>query len=64
MEKIGLPMPVLRTPTVDPGEEFTAHGEDSLLDTFDRRARDLRISLTDFCNLRCKIGRASCRERV
>lgn len=53
MEKIGLPMPVLRTPTVDPGEEFTAHSEDSLLDTFDRRARDLRISLTDFCNLRC-----------
>jgi hypothetical protein len=53
MEKIGLPMPVLRTPTVDPGEEFTAHSEDALLDTFDRRARDLRISLTDFCNLRC-----------
>ncbi|SDT19272.1 cyclic pyranopterin monophosphate synthase subunit MoaA [Brevibacterium sandarakinum] len=53
MRKISLPTPMLRTPTVDPGEEFTAHQEDSLLDTFDRRARDLRISLTDFCNLRC-----------
>src|SRR5699024_12571269 len=40
-------------PTVDPGEAFTAHNEDSLLDTFGRRARDLRVSLTDFCNLRC-----------
>lgn len=49
----GLPTPVLRTPTVDPGQEFTAHKEDSLLDTYGRRARDLRISLTDFCNLRC-----------
>ena len=53
MSTIGLPMPVMRTPTVDPGEAFTAHNEDSLLDTFGRRARDLRISLTDFCNLRC-----------
>ncbi|GAA1844208.1 GTP 3',8-cyclase MoaA [Brevibacterium marinum] len=53
MRKISLPTPVLRTPTVDPGETFTGHQEDSLLDTFDRRARDLRISLTDFCNLRC-----------
>lgn len=53
MQKISLPTPMLRTPTVDPGETFTAHQEDSLLDTFDRRARDLRISLTDFCNLRC-----------
>ena len=53
MRKISLPTPMLRTPTVDPGETFTAHQEDSLLDTFDRRARDLRISLTDFCNLRC-----------
>ncbi|MDN5806136.1 MAG: GTP 3',8-cyclase MoaA [Brevibacterium sp.] len=53
MQKISLPTPVLRTPTVDPGETFTAHQEDSLLDTFGRRARDLRISLTDFCNLRC-----------
>lgn len=38
---------------MDPGETFTAHQEDSLLDTFGRRARDMRISLTDFCNLRC-----------
>lgn len=53
MRKISLPTPVLRTPTVDPGEKFDAHTEDSLLDTFGRRARDLRISLTDFCNLRC-----------
>ncbi|MCD1284745.1 MULTISPECIES: GTP 3',8-cyclase MoaA [unclassified Brevibacterium] len=53
MRKISLPMPVLRTPTVDPGDSFTAHNEDSLLDTFGRRARDMRISLTDFCNLRC-----------
>ena len=53
MSTIGLPMPVMRTPTVDPGEAFTAHNEDSLLDTFGRRARDLRVSLTDFCNLRC-----------
>ncbi|MCF2574407.1 GTP 3',8-cyclase MoaA [Brevibacterium sp. UCMA 11754] len=53
MRKISLPTPVLRTPTVDPGETFTAHQEDSLLDTFGRRARDMRISLTDFCNLRC-----------
>lgn len=53
MRKISLPTPVLRTPTVDPGETFTAHQEDSLLDTFGRRARDMRVSLTDFCNLRC-----------
>lgn len=53
MRKISLPMPVLRTPTVDPGESFTAHSEDSLLDTFGRRAHDMRVSLTDFCNLRC-----------
>src|SRR5690625_7528576 len=53
MSTIGLPMPVMRTPTVDPGEAFSAHNEDSLLDTFGRRARDLRVSLTDFCNLRC-----------
>ena len=53
MRKISLPTPVLRTPTVDPGESFTAHQEDSLLDTFGRRARDMRVSLTDFCNLRC-----------
>ena len=53
MTTIGLPRPMVRTPTVDPGEAFTAHNEDSLLDTFGRRARDLRVSLTDFCNLRC-----------
>lgn len=53
MQKISLPMPVRRTPTLDPGDSFTAHEEDSLLDTYGRRARDLRISLTDFCNLRC-----------
>ena len=28
-------------------------GEPGLLDTFGRRARDLRVSLTDRCNLRC-----------
>ena len=53
MRKVSLPTPVLRTPTLDPGTTFTGHAEDSLLDTFGRRARDLRISLTDFCNLRC-----------
>lgn len=53
MRKVSLPTPVLRTPTLDPGTTFTEHAEDSLLDTFGRRARDLRISLTDFCNLRC-----------
>ncbi|RBP64193.1 cyclic pyranopterin monophosphate synthase subunit MoaA [Brevibacterium sanguinis] len=53
MGRISLPTPVPRTPTVDPGATFTAHREDSLLDTFGRRARDLRVSLTDFCNLRC-----------
>ena len=53
MRKTSLPTPVLRTPTLDPGTAFTGHSEDSLLDTFGRRARDLRISLTDFCNLRC-----------
>lgn len=53
MGTIGLPTPMVRTPTLDPGTSFTAHSEESLLDTFGRRARDLRISLTDFCNLRC-----------
>ncbi|WP_309131789.1 GTP 3',8-cyclase MoaA [Brevibacterium sp.] len=53
MGRISLPTPMPRTPTVDPGDAFTAHQEDSLLDTFGRRARDLRVSLTDFCNLRC-----------
>ena len=28
-------------------------GEPVLIDTFDRIARDLRVSLTDRCNLRC-----------
>ncbi len=39
-----LPMPRLRTPAPTSG---------ALVDTFGRVARDLRVSLTDRCNLRC-----------
>ncbi len=41
---IDLPMPSVRTPAPTTG---------GLVDTFGRVARDLRVSLTDRCNLRC-----------
>jgi GTP 3',8-cyclase len=46
---LGLPM-VRRDPDRPP-EEMPRHGP--LLDTFGRAATDLRVSLTDRCNLRC-----------
>lgn len=49
MTSIGLGMPTL------PGRASRPRpaGETGLVDTFGRRARDLRVSLTDRCNLRC-----------
>ena len=50
MTTVALGMPAL--PDVRSGPPRPA-GETGLLDTYGRRARDLRVSLTDRCNLRC-----------
>jgi GTP 3',8-cyclase len=44
-----LPVPALRTRTA----EVAASGPTALTDRYGRTARDLRVSLTDRCNLRC-----------
>lgn len=50
MTTVGLGIPTL--PSRSPAEPRPA-GEPGLVDRFGRRARDLRVSLTDRCNLRC-----------
>ncbi|BBZ30331.1 GTP 3',8-cyclase [Mycolicibacterium madagascariense] len=50
MTLTSLGVPSIRTPTPDPADAPTAG---PLLDTFGRAATDLRVSLTDRCNLRC-----------
>lgn len=50
MTLTALGVPTVRKPPVVPGG---APGEGPLLDTFGRAATDLRVSLTDRCNLRC-----------
>ncbi|MGJ7441243.1 GTP 3',8-cyclase MoaA [Aquipuribacter sp. MA13-6] len=49
MTSVGLGMPTLPVTARTPRPA----GETGLLDTYGRRARDLRVSLTDRCNLRC-----------
>ncbi len=49
MTSVGLGMPTLPVTATAP----RPLGENGLLDTYGRRARDLRVSLTDRCNLRC-----------
>ncbi|MFV0462947.1 MAG: GTP 3',8-cyclase MoaA [Nostocoides sp.] len=49
-------MPSLPTPSIRPGETGRSgapEGLTGLLDQFGRLARDLRVSVTDRCNLRC-----------
>ena len=46
-----LGVPTVRRDPERPPEEIPRHGP--LLDTFGRAATDLRVSLTDRCNLRC-----------
>ena len=65
---LGMPVPRRTDDTADSLPDTSDRPDTpALADRFDRAATDLRLSLTDFCNLRCtycKIGRASCRERV
>ncbi len=49
MTSVGLGMPALPRTASAPRPA----GETGLVDSFGRRARDLRVSLTDRCNLRC-----------
>jgi GTP 3',8-cyclase len=49
---VGLGIPVV-PPAGRPDAPVRPEGEPGLLDTWGRRARDLRVSLTDRCNLRC-----------
>ncbi len=56
MTSVGLGMPsspAARAARAGAGLPPRPAGETGLLDTFGRRARDLRVSLTDRCNLRC-----------
>lgn len=48
-----LPTPRLRRPPLDADSVEKARGARELVDSFGRVHRDLRISLTDKCNLRC-----------
>src|SRR5215210_9201636 len=48
-----LPVPVLRTRTPPSAAPSTAPDTLALTDRYGRTARDLRVSLTDRCNLRC-----------
>lgn len=47
---LGVPMP---RPATSPGAGSAAPASGPLVDTFGRVAKDLRVSLTDRCNLRC-----------
>ncbi|WP_338073937.1 GTP 3',8-cyclase MoaA [Kineococcus siccus] len=53
MTIVGLGVPAVRRP--DPGADraHPRHASGDLVDTHGRTARDLRVSLTDRCNLRC-----------
>ncbi|OBI50647.1 cyclic pyranopterin phosphate synthase [Mycobacterium kyorinense] len=53
MTLIALGVPTVRRPETDPGNHGPAPETGPLVDTFGRVATDLRVSLTDRCNLRC-----------
>ncbi|AJI78693.1 GTP 3',8-cyclase MoaA [Corynebacterium singulare] len=54
-DSISLPLPRVPGSADHPADlpQPGAHGERALLDRYGRQARDLRVSLTDRCNLRC-----------
>lgn len=53
MTVIALGVPTVRRPAGDPGMHGPAPAAGPLVDTYGRVATDLRVSLTDRCNLRC-----------
>lgn len=53
MTVIALGVPTVRRPADDPGIHGPAPATGPLVDTYGRVATDLRVSLTDRCNLRC-----------
>lgn len=50
---LGMPKPRAMDPIEEAPSTEGRPATGALIDTFGRTARDLRISLTDFCNLRC-----------
>lgn len=50
---LGMPKPRSMDPVTERLDTAGRPETDALLDRYDREADDLRVSLTDFCNLRC-----------